>query len=1383
MSTSARSLLLCFLALPGTAHPEPAPAPAREVESAAVRLGGHVLPALARASRVAPANGAGGASSAPLSLTVVLRRDDEAGFQRFVGSVSDPRSPDFRRTLSPAAQSDRFGPSRATYEHVLGFLEKSGFTLAEGSSNRLTLRVLGTCAQAERAFGISIRDYELAGRRFFANDRDPELPADVAAHVLAVGGLNSLAAPKPQQWVLTELVIAWDLFTFNPYQVLQLLKGLGAADENLYNATAEKLPHLTSAQSSGTAPLAAPQTATWMGGDGTGQTIGLVEFDTYATSDVSDYLALNGFAATSINRLSKVDVDGGATTGGFGPEVLVDVDTALTFAPGANVVVYAAPFSSFNFASVFNAMITGGVTVISNSWAYCEDQTNLADVQSIDSMLMTAAGAGISVFNAAGDTGAVCLDGSPGTIAVPADSPHATAVGGSSATFGPADVWVAEKWWNGGADSPPTGQGGYGVSKFFTRPSYQNGLTTAPGRSVPDVVLNADPAKGVTICQASGGGCPDGRLWGGTSFAAPAWAAFTAILNQVHGSNLGEMNPHLYPLANTPAFHSAAQLGSDFGHVGLGSPNVDPMHLALDGASAGAVDALTSELTASGVAVADGTTSAYVTARLRDSDGNTVSGKTVSLAPNGGSSALVAPVSGISNVENGAAVFSVTDTVVEDVVFTAHDDTDNVTLSPTVTLHFAGPPAAAGGIGTEPSTVPANGSSFSVLTVTLQDAHGNGTPGKVVTLSQGSGRSQVTGPSPLTTDTDGQVQFQVSDLYPEIVTYSALDVSDGSLPIPAQAQVTFVGGVSGTCPAGQEVPQAGWAVTSPETGFAIASNCVGASGTAWDPAGNLWVMNYPTGNLYKFASAGGTATAATLVGTLPNTSPPSGLPSCPHGLAFSKDGQHLYLARQFCGNAGDVVEISTADAHVIRNVAPASSIPCATGIATDPLSGDLFVTTPCQFGGTDNIYRVSSPESGSPGVSIYASPGHALGLNFTPDGTIWTQAYNFGSSTRHLYKIAGTTAQTPGALTDLLDVTASLPNANAVLPVLNPADPGHPPFLLVSASLDQPVMGQLAKVDLTQMPPVVSQVATGGTGLIFVNSGPDGCAYISNADRVDRVSAADGTCSFSPSFAGPSIGLSPSVVAPNPEQGSGHATFTASLHGVASPEGTPVFFVVGGADFGLVQLVRAGADGKASWTYSGRFQGTDRVTASATIDGTLVTSNVGTVTWTSGADTTVVNPSTSPKGAITQASTSFSANLFDVTGAAPIGGASVHFTIGAQSCDGVTNGLGFASCSFAPSAAGLFTLTASYAGDAGHLPSNASQGLRVLGAGLRGDANGSGGRDVADVFYLINALFAGGPQPATQCRGDADASGTIDIADVFYLINFLFAGGPPPPSC
>lgn len=77
-------------------------------------------------------------------------------------------------------------------------------------------------------------------------------------------------------------------------------------------------------------------------------------------------------------------------------------------------------------------------------------------------------------------------------------------------------------------------------------------------------------------------------------------------------------------------------------------------------------------------------------------------------------------------------------------------------------------------------------------------------------------------------------------------------------------------------------------------------------------------------------------------------------------------------------------------------------------------------------------------------------------------------------------------------------------------------------------------------------------------------------------------------------------------------------------------------------------------------------------------------------------------------------------------------------------------------------------------------PAGYSYNLSKYISFLRGDANGDGKIDVADVVYLINYLFAGGPAPQPYQAGDANCDGTIDSADVVYLINYLFAGGPPP---
>jgi hypothetical protein len=64
----------------------------------------------------------------------------------------------------------------------------------------------------------------------------------------------------------------------------------------------------------------------------------------------------------------------------------------------------------------------------------------------------------------------------------------------------------------------------------------------------------------------------------------------------------------------------------------------------------------------------------------------------------------------------------------------------------------------------------------------------------------------------------------------------------------------------------------------------------------------------------------------------------------------------------------------------------------------------------------------------------------------------------------------------------------------------------------------------------------------------------------------------------------------------------------------------------------------------------------------------------------------------------------------------------------------------------------------------------------------RGDVNGDGEINIADVILLVNYLFLDGPEPSPLEAGDADCNGEVDIADVILLVNYLFINGPPP-SC
>jgi len=71
-------------------------------------------------------------------------------------------------------------------------------------------------------------------------------------------------------------------------------------------------------------------------------------------------------------------------------------------------------------------------------------------------------------------------------------------------------------------------------------------------------------------------------------------------------------------------------------------------------------------------------------------------------------------------------------------------------------------------------------------------------------------------------------------------------------------------------------------------------------------------------------------------------------------------------------------------------------------------------------------------------------------------------------------------------------------------------------------------------------------------------------------------------------------------------------------------------------------------------------------------------------------------------------------------------------------------------------------------------------GALGIGCEVVGDANADGVINSADVVYLIDYLFKGGPPPEPLEAGDVNCDQIINSADVVYLINYLFKGGPPP---
>jgi kumamolisin len=185
--------------------------------------------------------------------------------------------------------------------------------------------------------------------------------------------------------------------------------------------------------------------------------------------------------------------------------------------------------------------------VISISWGQSEDEWTGQARTAMDDALADAAALGVTVCAASGDDGSRdnATDGGA-HVDFPAASPHALACGGTTLQADAASGAVQSEvvWFHG------VGQGGSGggVSDVFAVPSWQAAAgvpgdadTGRPGRGVPDVAGDADPATGYQV-RVDG----TDAVYGGTSAVAPLWSALVCRLAEALGRRPGFLPPTLY---------------------------------------------------------------------------------------------------------------------------------------------------------------------------------------------------------------------------------------------------------------------------------------------------------------------------------------------------------------------------------------------------------------------------------------------------------------------------------------------------------------------------------------------------------------------------------------------------------------------------------------------------------------------------------------------------------------------------------------------------------------------------------------------------------------------------------------------------------------------
>jgi hypothetical protein len=540
---------------------------------------------------------------------VVLQPRDAAALTSFIAQVTDKHSPLFHHYLTPSSFAERFGPTPSTIEAVKSQLQASGLSITSVARDGLIVHFQAPASRVEAAFRTGLERYRLSnGAIGQARTAPVQVPATIAKDVTAVVGLDTTMrlrpsgvrhAPRSAQGTYPSARTAGK-FTHPAGSPTP------CADAT---AAAEAFGGLTDDQIANAYGVFGLYGA---GDTGAGQHIAVYELEPFAMSDLQTFDTCyfgSTQAAAMLGRVHIVNVDGGQPAGPGSGEAILDIQDVSAFAPGANIDVYEAPNNTFGAFDEYAKIVNDNVDqIVTSSWGLCEQavQQGSPGIQQAENIIFQQAAAqGQTVFSAAGDAGSndcnAFLTTSPVSPVLsvddPSSQPYVVATGGT--TIDNATQPASEHVWNDGAF---WGAAGGGISEAWPMPTWQlnsqvpgvndpsavsaantfeaadlgnpgyafcasdnpAGPAEAGCRELPDVSANADEfTGGITVFIEQFGGW---NTFGGTSSAAPLWAAMLAEVNAsatcqgnpATQNGVGFLSPLLYSVASNPTAYAAS---------------------------------------------------------------------------------------------------------------------------------------------------------------------------------------------------------------------------------------------------------------------------------------------------------------------------------------------------------------------------------------------------------------------------------------------------------------------------------------------------------------------------------------------------------------------------------------------------------------------------------------------------------------------------------------------------------------------------------------------------------------------------------------------------------------------------------------------------------
>jgi len=468
--------------------------------------------------------------------------------------------------ISQEELSKKYVVDQSSVDALTNWLRNEGFQIDHVTPDRSGVYTHATVDQIQKSLGVHMVRVTTDGMTVTAASDVPSLPESVAEAVEHIGGLQPFV--RAHKHLRRQPLNRGRTFIEPPvvddgYLVGKILTAYGADDLNI---------------------------------TGQGQEIAIL-IDTFALDDdVREFWARNGIN-NNLANIVKINVGGGSLPSIEGEESL-DTEWASGIAPGAQVRVYAS--GGLDFTALDRALDRiiedvaerPGLRQVSISLGLGELYLHgpSGEIAAQRQKYLRLAAAGVNIFVSSGDAGSNPgptghLSNGPLQPEYAAADPSVVAVGGTSLVLDDTGRVLSETGW--------AGSGG-GKSHYFPRPSWQRNRSIPSGaqRLVPDVSLAADPAHGALVIV---NGAPISGGVGGTSWSAPVWAGFCALMNEARQRagkpRLPFLNPLLYPLTdtNSKAFRDitsgsngaySAAAGFDL-VTGLGVPNLADLLAAL----------------------------------------------------------------------------------------------------------------------------------------------------------------------------------------------------------------------------------------------------------------------------------------------------------------------------------------------------------------------------------------------------------------------------------------------------------------------------------------------------------------------------------------------------------------------------------------------------------------------------------------------------------------------------------------------------------------------------------------------------------------------------------------------------------------------------------